>query len=58
MNHNKRKDKATRRKKKGTGFAPGTIIEASGRKYIVTPEGSWRVYEYTRQVRQDAVSVS
>ena len=27
-------------------YAPGTIINASDRKYIVAPNGSWRVYEY------------
>lgn len=28
---------------------PGTIIEASDRKYIVSKNGEWRVLEYTRK---------
>lgn len=33
----------------GELMKPGTIIEASDRKYIVGKNGEWRVLEYTRK---------
>ena len=49
MRHNRRKNKdgtRSHRQRIGTGYPVGTVVSSNSRKYVVQPDGSWRVMSY------------